>query len=266
MLGLGLLGLHDLGANWWRWLAVDVVWSVAAGLAIGAALGTAIGRVVIHLRRRHREALGTDDFLAMGLIALTYGVTVLCHAYGFLAVFVAGLALRRMERRSSGEAAPELVKAAAREAAIPGGDETAAHPGKASAYMAEAVRSVTESLERIGELIIVLLVGALLSPATVSARAAGLAALLIFAIRPLAVVVGLAGHDLPRHERWLTAWFGIRGIGSIYYLMYALHHGVPEELRPQLIMLTLTTVAISTAIHGISVTPLMSRHARRPAA
>jgi NhaP-type Na+/H+ or K+/H+ antiporter len=97
MLGLGMLGARELGSFGWRWLAVDVVWAVAAGLAIGGLLGTAVGRFVLYLRREHREGLGPDEFLALGLIALSYGVAIAVEAYGFLAVFAAGLALRRVE-------------------------------------------------------------------------------------------------------------------------------------------------------------------------
>ncbi len=86
MLGLGLLGLHDLGVDGVRWLAIDVVWAIAGGLIIGAALGALVGRLVIHLRTVHKLSVGLDEFLALGLIALAYGMALLCHAYGFLAV------------------------------------------------------------------------------------------------------------------------------------------------------------------------------------
>ncbi|HSK09608.1 MAG TPA: cation:proton antiporter, partial [Vicinamibacterales bacterium] len=98
MLGLGLLGLHEIGTGGWRWVFVDLLWAVPAGLAVGALAGTAIGRLVVYLRRAHGGAAGLDDFLALGLIALSYGVALLIHSYGFLAVFAAGLALRRIER------------------------------------------------------------------------------------------------------------------------------------------------------------------------
>ena len=73
MLGLGLLGLHDLGPDGLRWLAVDVVWAVVVGLAIGFALGTLVGRLVVHLRSARREFTGADDFLALGLIVRRTG-------------------------------------------------------------------------------------------------------------------------------------------------------------------------------------------------
>ncbi|HEU4532851.1 MAG TPA: cation:proton antiporter, partial [Polyangiaceae bacterium] len=92
MLGLGLLGLHPLGAWGWRWLALDVAWAVAAGLGIGWLLGTTVGRTVLYLRSVHKEAVGLDEFLSLGLIGLAYGAALLAHAYGFLAVLAAGLA------------------------------------------------------------------------------------------------------------------------------------------------------------------------------
>ena len=96
MLGLGLLGLHDLGTWGWRWFAIDVLWSITGGLLIGGALGAAIGRLVVYLRSQHKESIGLDEFLALGLIGLTYGLAVISHASGFLAVFAAGLALQRV--------------------------------------------------------------------------------------------------------------------------------------------------------------------------
>ncbi|MEO8081932.1 MAG: cation:proton antiporter, partial [Caldimonas sp.] len=96
--GLGLLGFHRIGLYGERWIAIDLVWAVTAGLAIGAGLGTLLGRLVLYLRRTHKEAVGLDNFLALGLIGMAYGAASLAHAYGFLAVFAAGVALRRVER------------------------------------------------------------------------------------------------------------------------------------------------------------------------
>ncbi|MDP9367766.1 MAG: cation:proton antiporter, partial [Chloroflexota bacterium] len=141
MLGLGLLGLHDLGDGGWRWVTVDVVWSVIGGLVIGGVLGTLIGELVLYLRRNHKEAVGLDDFLALGLIALSYGVALLAHSYGLLAVFAAGLALRRIEQRAaeSNGGAEEPDAAVAQAAATGKEEEVATKPETAPAYMARAV-------------------------------------------------------------------------------------------------------------------------------
>jgi len=260
MLGLGLLGLHEIGSYGWRWWAVDVVWATAGGLGIGALLGTLIGRLVLYLRREHREAVGVDDFLALGLIALAYGMALLCNAYGFLAVFAAGLALRRIERQSTGpeQAPPEVKAAAASEEA----ESAAVDRDNAPAYMAQAVLGFSEQLERIGTVTVVVLIGAELSTRYIAPEKFWFVPLLLLAVRPVAARCGLLGSDTSQTQRDLISWFGIRGIGSIYYLMYAIEHGLPEPLAERLTALTLTVVAVSVVVHGISVTPMMRWYGR----
>ena len=258
MLGLGLLGLHELGAGAWRWWAVDVAWAIAGGLAIGAILGTAIAYVVVYLRREQREALGLDDFLALGLIALSYGVALIAHTYGFLAVFAAGLAVRRIERRNAGEdEAPAAVQVVAEEEER---HDAATDPDTAPAYMAQAVLGFSEQLERLGTVAVVLLVGAMLVPSTFDARALWFVPLILLVIRPLAVLPILAFAGMSRLQKGLIAWFGIRGIGSIYYLTHAITSGLPEDSARLIASLTLCTVAVSVVVHGASVTPLMRRY------
>jgi len=94
-------------------------------------------------------------------------------------------------------------------------------------------------------------------------EAVPVAALLFLVIRPLSVAIGLAGTHLPRPAVGLLAWFGIRGIGSLYYLMYALVHGLPPDEGMRIAGIVLSVVAISIVVHGISVTPLMDRYEAR---
>ncbi len=260
MLGLGLIGLHDLGDRGLRWLGVDVVWAVLGGLAIGGLLGTAVGRLVLYLRQGHKEAVGLDDFLALGLIAVSYGAALLAETYGFLSVFSAGLALRRIETRSRGEDSPDDVKVS-----VAGGEseELATHPEKAPAYMAAAVLGFNEQLERIAEVGVVILLGVMISTVRLPSEALWFVPLLLLVIRPLATLPVMAGSGKPLLERGLTAWFGIRGLGSIYYLMHAIEQGVPAPLGARLTAITLTVVAVSIVVHGISVTPLMNLYRRR---
>jgi NhaP-type Na+/H+ or K+/H+ antiporter len=86
---------------------------------------------------------------------------------------------------------------------------------------------------------------------------------LFLLLRPLAVWLGLRGAAVSRQQRLLISWFGIRGIGSIYYLTYAIHHGLAPELAEPIIAVTLASVAASIILHGISVTPLMNHYMRR---
>lgn len=255
MLGLGLMSAHELGAYGWRWLAVDVLWAVSAGLGVGTICGVGIGKLVIHLRRVHKEAVGLDEFLALGLIALSYGIALQIHAYGFLAVFAAGLAVRRIERENSGVAPPADVVVAGSAA-----EEQATDPGTAPAYMASAVLNFNEQLERLGELAVVLVVGAMLSGIETIAPGLWLALALFVFIRPAATLLALVRSPLSRPQRAFIAWFGVRGIGSIYYLAYALSHGGPQPSSRTLADVTLIVVAASIVLHGISVTPMMRRY------
>ena len=257
MLGLGLLGLHEIGGGWWRWIAVDVVWAVVAGLAVGTLSGAAVGRLVIHLRQTHKEAVGLDDFLGLGLIAFSYGAALLIHSYGFLAVFAAGLALRRIERDATGgdRPPPDVVGAGAIE-------EQATDPEAAPAYMAQAVLGFSEQLERILTVAVVVLLGGMLSQSYVSVRALWFVPLLLFVIRPLAAWVGLLGTRADASQRGMIAWFGVRGVGSVYYLAFAIHKGVPTEVAEPLTALMLGTIVTSIVLHGVTVTPLMQRYQR----
>ena len=261
MLGLGLMGTHELGAYAWRWLTIDVAWAVVAGLGVGTLCGAGIGKLVLYLRRVHREAVGLDEFLALGLIALSYGIAVLAHGYGFLAVFAAGLSVRRIEREHSDVAPPADVADAGRSA-----DEQATDPGTAPAYMARAVLSFNEQLERLGELAVVLVVGAMLAEIERLGPGVVLAVGLFVVIRPLATMLTLIRTPLSRAQRAFIAWFGVRGVGSVYYLAFALSHGVPAEAARTFADITLIVVAASIIVHGVSVTPLMRRYAARAGA
>jgi NhaP-type Na+/H+ or K+/H+ antiporter len=258
MLGLGLLGLHALGEGGWRWWAVDVLWAVTGGLGLGYLLGTLVGRAIIYLRMRHREALGSDEFIALGLIALTYGLALASHTYGFLAVFAAGLALRRIDEVKAPEPAspPPELSAADREAS----------GAQAPANMMRAVQRFNSQLESFIEVGIVLAVGVLLATVEFQREVLWFVPVVFLLIRPVAVYVGLLGTGVERAQRNLMGWFGIRGIGSLYYLLYAINHHIHPALAERLLSLTLAVVVASVMAHGISVTPLMAHYEARKAA
>lgn len=260
VLGLGLLELHELGSFGWRWLLIDVGWSVAGGLLVGGVLGTLAGRLVIFLRRKHKEAVGLDDFLALGLLGLAYGLALLVAVDGFVSVFAAGVALRRVEHQATGDRPSEDIKALATIAQNE--EEIATDEEQAPAYMVEAVLGFNEQLERIGEVAIVVLIGVLLGERYLAPEALWFAPLLFLVIRPVSVGLGLIGSRTLPSQRWLMSWFGVRGIGSLFYLTYALEQGIAPELAQRLTALTLTVIAASIVVHGISVTPLMRLYAR----
>lgn len=263
ILALDLLDVRP-GELWLRWLLVDVGWSLAAGLVIGGLLGKCIGALVVHLRVAQQEAIGLDEFLALGLIGLSYGVAEIAHASGFLAVFAAGIMLQHTRKEPDAGALVQFLEGETR-----GGDaakKLATHPEHAGTFMMKAVRGFNEQLEHVGEVAIVLVVGGLLAYVSPRMEILVFVALLFFCIRPLSIWLSLWGAPVARDQRLLISWFGIRGIGSIYYLMVAIGHGLPPETDRILIGAVLTAITCSIIIHGISVTPLMRfyrhQHAR----
>jgi NhaP-type Na+/H+ or K+/H+ antiporter len=263
LLGLGLMGLHDIGPWGWKWLAIDTLWAATVGPLLGGLLGLAVGRLVLYLRREHKEAVGLDDFLALGLVALSYGAAQRLHANGFLSVFAAGVALRYLEQSQTPH--ESIRKAAATARVDPDksvADAVAVDPKHAPAFMAQAVLGFNEQVERIGEVTAVVTIGAMLWAVHWHAGAWWLVPLLLLVIRPVAVAIGLWRSPSTTGQRWLIGWFGIRGVGSLYYLLYSLRHGVPAQLADPLAALTLSVVVTSIVLHGISVTPMMAAYER----
>ncbi|MCY1215775.1 K(+)/H(+) antiporter NhaP [compost metagenome] len=259
MLGLGLLGLHELGTGGWRWWLVDLLWATIGGLLIGAAMGAMIGRLVVRLRTRHHLAVGLDEFLSLGLMATAYGAAQLCLASGFLAVFAAGLALQRVKEQPQPGTASLSADPGVKGHAY---KELATHSHHASATMATAVLGFNEQLEKLAELAMVLLVGALLPSLVAWPALWWFIPLLFVLLRSLAVAAGTLGEPMAVQQRMMICWFGIRGIGSIFYLMFAIRHGLSAPDAQQLITFTLVTVAVSIVLHGVSVLPLMRWYER----
>ncbi|MDI6746987.1 MAG: cation:proton antiporter [Rhodocyclaceae bacterium] len=257
MLGLGLLGLHELGEFGVRWMLVDVLWATLGGIAIGVVSGAALGHLGWKLRSAPNAHTLMDDFLGLGLIGVVYGLSLLVEAWGFLAVFFAAVALRQTELKLAGagqdspnRSPPDSVETLAKKA-CPDNELPPTVSGGSLIFK--------EHLERLSELMLILLIGGTLFLDSWSWRAVGFALFLFMVARPLSVLVGLAGTRTLWPIRGMVGWFGVRGIGSLYYLMYAIQHGLPEALAMELIQLTLIAVTLSILVHGTSVKPLMSR-------
>ncbi|MBK5206432.1 MAG: cation:proton antiporter [Polaromonas sp.] len=262
MLGLGLLGLHNLGDFALSWVVVDVLWATFGSIAIGVVGGVALARLGWKLRREPHKHELLDDFLGLGLIGVVYGLTVMLHAWGFLAVFFAAVALRQTERKlAKATRVPVDERATPQETVAT--DPPAGPDPEPLPTVSEGSLVFKEHLERLSELVLILLVGGSLFLSSWSWNAVGLALFLFVVARPISVLIGLLGTNTTWRVRGMTGWFGVRGIGSLYYLMYAIQHGLPEPLALELIQLTLIVVTLSILLHGISVKPLMGRFWRR---
>jgi sodium/hydrogen antiporter len=226
------IALAAVGGVGWvgEWVLVDVLYRTAAGVVCGLLLGRLLGRLFFHAgEEKLRLAEHRDGFVALAATLLTYGLTELVHGYGFVAVFVTACTIRSAEHGH--------------------GYNTILH-------------GFVEQIERLLTAWLLLLLGGFVATGGLAAltwRGAAVGLLLVLVIRP---VVGwltqLGGAAGPR-ERIAISFFGVRGIGSLFYLAYALGQadfGVPAE---ELWAVVAFAVVASVVLHGITATPVMDR-------
>lgn len=236
MLGLGLLGVHSLGTWGLSWAWYDLVWPIGGGAAIGAALGLAIGQA-LRWRVARQDRIDRDELLYFGLVMLAYAAARVSSSSAFIVAFVAAVVvLSPLQLRPNDRAARELA------------DRLLAFGGR---------------IERLLEAAAVLALGALLHQVDISWKLLAFAAALLLLVRPLSVLSCIRlGPSTTAAQRRLMAWFGIRGVGTLFYLAFALEHGLPEDLADALADAALLTVAVSIVLHGLSATPLMDTYRR----
>ena len=202
------------------WLAYDLAYRIIAGSLAGAAVGWLLGQIVFRWPRDNVLAVTGSGVLALAGVFVCYGFGELVHGYGFIACFVGGLVFRRIERNHDFHGNLHLFNLA---------------------------------IEHALTAVLLLMVGAALGTylADVELWHCGIAAALVFAIRPLIGWISLVGTDLVGRERLVTAAFGVRGIGSIYYLAFAAGMA-PIAMMGDLWLIVLVTIALSAVVHGLT--------------
>jgi sodium/hydrogen antiporter len=239
-------GIHALKDNNWNnwlkdWILVDLIWAIASGIVMGFVVAKAVVWIDKKVQKRRAVDDVMEDFVAISTILLTYSLTEFVNGYGFLAVFVAGLVVQRSYKRN---------------------------PEKPLAQL-----HFIERIEKLMEVGTILLLGSILlfKPMLTYATQSLLVVVLLFlVIRPVGTWISTIGKRSPnlRHRkmekqtRWLMGWFGIRGVGSLYYLAYAFGNGLKGELGEQIGWITYTIIVVSVIVHGVSSTPLMKWYER----
>ena len=210
-----------------EWVLVDVLYKGAVGVVGGLVVGKLLGKLFFQAPSRElRLARHAEGFLALAATFLAYGLVEVAGGYGFLAVFIAARGIRSAQR---------------------------------SHEYHQVLHDFAEQIERLLTVLLLLLlggavVGGLLGPLTWPAALVGLA--LIFLIRPLTGFLSLRGAPGRTSEHWVIAVFGIRGIGSFYYLAYAMSHATFPNV--DVIWATVAlVVVVSVVLHGVAATPVM---------
>ncbi|MFO6448053.1 cation:proton antiporter [Erythrobacter sp. NE805] len=210
------------------WAGYDLVYRILAGVVVGAACGWLLGQVVFRWPGHNVLAETGSGVLALAGVLVCYGATEFVHGYGFIACFVGGLVFRRVEEEHAFHSDLHLFNLA---------------------------------IEHALTAVLLLMTGAALGTylALVTWEHVAIAAVLVFVVRPLFGWLSLAGTNLDPRERWVTAAFGVRGIGSIYYLAFAAGSVAAMPHVGELWMVVLVTIAMSAAVHGLTAGAVLSR-------
>lgn len=189
----------------------------------GAALGWALAATVQWGRERGLMAHRCDGWVAVAAAPLVYGAVEAAGAFGFLGVFVAGVAARARER---------------------------------DAEVHSRVHTGAHTAETLGELVLVLIVGSMLTVdglSTPGAAGWGLIVLLLVVLRPAGVLIALVGSEMMLRQRLFVAWFGVRGIATLYYAVATISAGVLAPAGERLLLwIALGAVLTSLLAHGVS--------------
>lgn len=209
-----------------EWLTYRVLWEIAGGIAGGWLVGRAFGWLTFHIPAETKLARTGDGLIAISATLVSYGLTEIVHVYGFLAVFVTALTFRSAHRDHKFQ---------------------------------DEMHAITEQIERLAMMVLLILFGGalvsgLLTPITWVDVVVALAVLLV--IRPVTGWIGLLGWAGDRDEKLTLSFFGIRGVGSIYYLAYGINH-MPVANAEHLWAIVGLIILLSILLHGLTVTPIM---------
>jgi len=211
------------------WLADFFLVELLYKLTVGLLGGVVVGRILawaIFARRSPLPGI-RDGMIALAATLIAYAATEMAGGYGFLAVFVAAVVIRNQERKHS--------------------------------YL-EVMHQFSDQIERLLSAIILVLFGGALASGILGYldwRGVLVAVVVVLVVRPLAGMAGLARSPMPGRERAAIAFFGIRGVGSLYYLAYASNQVEFLQVE-QVWAVTALVVLISVVVHGVTATPAMA--------
>jgi NhaP-type Na+/H+ or K+/H+ antiporter len=235
-LAIALTAATFVAGDLLEWFIRDLLWKTILGAAMGYAIGRGLGYLTFHLPMRANLSRTGDGFVALAATLLAYGVAEMLGGFGFLAVFVSALALRNASRDHEYH---------------------------------QRLHGFAEEAERLLMMVLLVLFGGMVAfgglLASLDWRMLVFVAGVLLVARPAAGVFSLLGSNLPWREQLVISFFGIRGMGSIYYLAFALNHAPFADPR-RLWAIVGGVVLASILLHGITVTPalaLLDRWQRR---
>lgn len=223
-------GLASIGALG-EWLAIDVLWKLAAGTGMGYLVGRGLGFLIFHSAKQGLSRVG-DGLVSLAATFLAYALTELMHGYGFLAVFICALTIRAWERNHD---------------------------------FHDEMHHFSDLIERLLMLLVLVLFGGALAQGMLEGLSwtdIGIGLVVLLVVRPVAGMIAMIGSAQPLRERALLAFLGIRGLGTVYYVAYGINHG-DFGVSKRLWAIVGFIILASIVIHGISASPLLIHMAQR---
>ncbi|HJP98646.1 MAG TPA: cation:proton antiporter [Rhodanobacteraceae bacterium] len=219
-LGAAMIAHGSKPGDWiLHWLGVDILWGIAAAVLVGFACGWLLVRINHALPERLQLTRSNEGIASVGVAFLVYAAAEAAHGYGLVAVFVSAVAIRNF--------------------------------GHALDY----AQRITETARRLERLLAFLVLG-LFGGAIASGVLAGVgwreilfALLALLIVRPIATLLGFVGSAHPAPVRLAAGYFGIRGLGSLYYIGYAVSSGALREPAYLWSVMALT-VLFSIVLYG----------------
>lgn len=212
-----------------EWILLDVLWRTVIGCALGYLIGKLLGRIFFRAPFESvRLANYSQGFVALAATFLTYGLTEGVEGYGFIAVFVCALTIRA-------------------------GEQTNGYHGVLHSYI--------EQLERLLTVVVLVLLGGAVARGLLDGLRpleVVVAVAFIVLVRPVTAWLSLARTRTGPRERGVLAFFGVRGIGSLYYLSYALAKGEFMADEATLWRIVALVIVMSIVVHGISAGPIIN--------
>lgn len=224
------LALFDSGpGEWWvNWLLIDVLYKIFAGIFIGAVTGWLIGFLLFSITRKSQSLLNMMGMVVLALTFVPYSLTELASGYGFIAVFVSACVFRQQE---------------------------------AQHHYQDTLHDFAVEMEQVLIAFLMFLIGAYIADGILIAVTVPViitAVVTVLVIRPASAIIALPHTDLSRFRKWVVSFYGIRGIGSLYYMAYALERADFEQ-ADVLWALVILIILISVFLHGISAPYVMSK-------
>lgn len=215
-----------------EWLTIDLIYKIVCGLVMGLLMGRLLAFLIFNFSQKNKAIQLNDGFIAVAASLAIFGITELVHGYGFVAVFVASITLRNYELDNK---------------------------------FHKDLHSFSDQSERILVAVVLLIFGGSLVHGILDYltwQMALLSVVFLLLIRPLSGLIGLLGTPLHLKEKLGISFYGIRGIGSFYYLAFALKEAsfpYGKELWSMVAFIAL----LSVVMHGLTATRVMSKLEKR---